>query len=93
MDVLGPWISLHPGGFCFIFSLSLASIISILILLVSLSRLICVSYGMIDYNQNLTKNRDWRSMLITLAFYPTRLYQVLMLSFFDCKNGEKSAFG
>lgn len=73
----------------FSLGLSLASIISILILLVSLSRLICVSYGMIDYNQNLTKNRDWRSMLITLAFYPTRLYQVLMLSFFDCNNRGK----
>lgn len=74
----------------FSLGLPLASIISILILLVALSRLICDSYRMIDYNQNLTKNRDWRSMLITLAFYPTLLYQVLMLSFFDCNSREKA---
>lgn len=45
---------------------------------------------MIDYNQNLTKNRDWRSVLIALAVYPTLLYQVLILSLFDCNNREKA---
>lgn len=35
-----------------------------------MSTLIRDSYQVIDYSQNLTKNRDWTSMLITLACYP-----------------------